>query len=279
MNCPSLPIFDLRNGKVGFMNKIIIFEWTYTPADYFEAPIHIKQDTYEMTIKDGKVEARLKQTNREEESQMRQKLHESLNNRFLGVQLLTHKPFELSTPVKYHLRLDGKRDVFIQLKPATLTFTAIPVDIIVRDQIGNITKDTRQERIDKKKELACLAEKFGEKPIVIALLNSYNNAVYDPKNELVHLYEICDTLKSTFRGKQNACAVLNISSKSEWGRLGQLANDEPLKQGRHRGQNAGNLRDATNAELEEGRKIAWKMIHAYLLYLDETNSRKEYDIS
>ncbi|VAW37952.1 hypothetical protein MNBD_CHLOROFLEXI01-2809 [hydrothermal vent metagenome] len=260
------------------MNKIIIFEWTYTPADYFEAPIHIKQDTYEMTIKDGKVEARLKHTNCEE-SQIRQELHKSLNSRFLGVQILTHKPFELSNISTYHMHPDGSKDVFIHVNPATITLTAMPVDIIVRDQLGNITRDTRQERIDKKKELASLAEKFGRNPIVIALLSSYNNAVNDPQNELVHLYEIRDTLNSIFTGKQKAYTTLNINKKREWVRLGKLACTEPLKQGRHRGQNAGGLRDATNAELEEARKIARRMIHAYLLHLDEANSRKENDIS
>ena len=152
------------------------------------------------------------------------------------------------------------------------------MDFILKDKDKNIITDTKQERIEKKRELADLAERFGKEPTVVALLNSYNNAIKDPKNELIHLYEIYDTLKSTFKSIQNARTTLNIT-KREWGRLGQLANDEPLKQGRHRGQNAGSLRDATNAELEEARKIARKMIHAYLLHLDETNSRKENDTS
>jgi hypothetical protein len=228
-----------------------------------------------MVINDGKVEARLKRVNREEESQIRQELHESLNSRFLGVQLLTYKPFQLSKPSTYHLHPDGKRDVFIQVNSAVITITGNSVDLIVKDRDGNIVTDTKKERIKEKKELADLAERFGKDPIVIALLQSHKNAITDPKDELIHLYEICDTLKSTFKGINNACSTLGISKKQEWGRLGKLANDEPLKQGRHRGQNAGNLRDATNAELNEARQIARKMIYAYLLYLDETHGKNE----
>lgn len=258
---------------------IILFEWSYTPIHYFESQICIKHAAYEMTIKDGIVKARLKNISREDELQMRQELHESLKNRFLGVQLVTHKPFELSTPSTYHLHPDGRKDVFVQLKPATIKVEASPVDILVKDKLGNVISDSQEERIEKKKELANLAEKFGKNPIIIALLSSYNNAVNDPKDELTHLYEICDTLKSTFNSKKNACAILNISPKRDWGKLGQLANNEPLKQGRHRGQNAGNLRDATHTELEEARQIGRRMIHAYLLYLDNVNNGEEYGTS
>ena len=60
--------------------------------------------------------------------------------------------------------------------------------------------------------------------------------------------------------------VLNIS-KNEWSRFGKLANDEPLYEGRHRGENVGQLRHAAESELEEARTIARKMILAYLEYL------------
>jgi len=249
-------------------DKIILFEWTYKPPDYFESETLIKQDGYEMTIKDGKAEARLQFVDRDGEYLIREELHESLKNRFLGVQLFTHKAFQLSQPSTFHLHPDGKRDVFIQVKAAVITVTSNKVDLLIKDESGNIVADTKQERIEQKNQFADLAEKYGKDPLTIALLNSYKNAVSDPKNELIHLYEICDTLKTAFKSIKNACTKLGISRKQEWGRLGILANDEPLKQGRHRGQNAGYLRDATNAELNEARQIARKMVYSYFLYLD-----------
>jgi len=53
----------------------------------------------------------------------------------------------------------------------------------------------------------------------------------------------------------------------EWSRLGTLANDEPLMQGRHRGRHAEKLRNATEAELQEARSVADKMITRYMALL------------
>jgi hypothetical protein len=99
------------------------------------------------------------------------------------------------------------------------------------------------------------------------MLKSYDDAVNDPGNELVHLYEIRDSTAKHFGGESIARNVLNISG-SRWSKLGRLANDEPLKQGRHRGKNPGALRDATEEELREARKIARELVVAYLSYLE-----------
>ena len=88
----------------------------------------------------------------------------------------------------------------------------------------------------------------------------------DPNNELVHLYEIREALSTKFAGENAARSALGISS-SQWARLGQLCNNEPLWQGRHRGKTGGALRDATEGELTEARGIARAMIEAYLQHL------------
>jgi len=95
--------------------------------------------------------------------------------------------------------------------------------------------------------------------------------VNDPNNELVHLYEIRDTLSKKFGGENAACQALNISA-AQWSRLGQLANNEPLRQGRHRGKNPGALRDATEAELTEARDITRQFVEAFLEYLERKNA-------
>lgn len=89
----------------------------------------------------------------------------------------------------------------------------------------------------------------------------------DSNNELVHLYEIRDALSVKFGGETSARAALAITS-SQWSRLGQLCNIEPLRQGRHRGKTSGALRDASEAELTEARGIARAMIEAYLQHLE-----------
>ncbi len=103
------------------------------------------------------------------------------------------------------------------------------------------------------------------------MLNSYHTAVADSNNELVHLYEIREGISAKFGSESAVRKLLNISS-SQWSRLGQLCNNEPLKQGRHRGKTIGALRDASESELAEAREISRAMIEAYLQYLEDLNT-------
>jgi len=102
------------------------------------------------------------------------------------------------------------------------------------------------------------------------MLRSYDASVRDPNNELVHLYEIRDALSAKFGGENSARTALAITS-TQWSRLGQLCNQEPLRQGRHRGKTGEALRDANEGELAEARGIARAMIEAYLQHLDGCN--------
>jgi hypothetical protein len=248
------------------MSAKYVFEWTFSPPDYFEETIHIERDDYEMWIDMGEVKAEVKEEHYGE--QMRDQLHESLNDRFLGVQLLTHQLYELSRPSMSKLHPDGGRDLFIQLESGVLVTDGATVDFIVKDKNGNVVSDTRRERIEKKKSLAEMIEKYkGTDPVVDSFTTSYHNAVMDPDNELVHLYEIRDALQDKFNGSKAARNNIGVS-RSEWSRLGYLANEAPIKQGRHRGQQVGALRDATNDELNEARNIARNMILAYIDHLE-----------
>ena len=73
-------------------------------------------------------------------------------------------------------------------------------------------------------------------------------------------------LRDSFGGQKAAYAALGLSRR-DWSRLGRLANDEPLRQGRHRGKKMGQLRDATPDELKEAQAIAVAMIEGYLKYV------------
>jgi hypothetical protein len=73
------------------MDATIVLEWEYSPLDYFEESIIINKNQYEMTIDEGKVKAEIHSTI-DDDLNIRNMLHETLNARFLGVQVLTHKP-------------------------------------------------------------------------------------------------------------------------------------------------------------------------------------------
>jgi hypothetical protein len=250
------------------MEDIVILEWAFSPPNYFEEPIHIIREQYDMIIDNGNVEAKIKPEVYNNDSEMRDKLHNSLNDRFLGTQLVSHEYYNLSDSTMYLLHPDGRKDITIIGKGGICISGSGQCDIILKDEKGNIIKDSKRERIDKKKQLSDLTEKYCVKdPLVKSLLNSNSMSVKNHANELVYLYEILEALSKHFRGKVAARKALGVSN-NKWIRLRRLANAEPLKQGRHRGKSVGVLRDATVEELEEARRIAGSLIEGYLEYLE-----------
>jgi hypothetical protein len=242
----------------------VILEWQFSPPDYFEEPITISRKDYVMVIDSGHVKATIASAVYDADPTMRTSLHEALNDRMHGVQLLSHRPFDLSKPTVIRLHPDGRRDISVELEGAQVNVSGGVLDVRVIDKDGNVVSDSKRDRIEQKKNLAELVSTYRAGDVLLtSLLNSYDAGVRDPDNELVHLYEIRDSLSEHFGGKALAQSTLGLSSP-EWSRLGQLCNDEPLRQGRHRGQSIGVLRDATEAELTEARGIVRGMIEAYL---------------
>lgn len=250
------------------MSAIVLLEWNFTPADYFEEAVEILRSDYAMNIADGKAEAKIESSMFDSDPSIRQALHDSLNDRFLGVQLLNHRPYELSKSTIARLHPDGRRDISIELESECIVVSDGCLDFRVTDKDGNVISDSKHDRIERKKNLAELVSTHrASDSLLSSMLLSYDAGVRDPNNELVHLYEIRDALSSKFGGESAARATLSITA-TQWSRLGQLCNDEPLRQGRHRGKASKVLRDATEAELAEARGIARAMIEAYLQRLD-----------
>ena len=152
----------------------------------------------------------------------------------------------------------------MELESASLKISANPIDTLVTNKDGHIVQDSKGERLIKTRTFAELAVKHrSSDKLLNSLLNSYDTAVRNPNRELVHLYEIRDALSKQYSGESGAREQLGITSQ-QWKRLGQLCNDEPLRQGRHGGRMGKDLRDATQEELAEARDIGRSMIEAYL---------------
>ena len=254
------------------MDVIISTEWEFSPSNYFEERVVIEWDTYTIVIDNGKVEARIDASVYNLDSKTLDKFHDEVNSRFLGMQVVTHKSFTLSKPVHlYKLYSDGRRDVTVFPQPAVVTASAAIGGVVITDKNGNIISDSRRESLEHKKRVAELVTKHHQDQTLKLILLSYDRAVNYPDTELVHLYEIRDTLKQVFGSEKKAREALSINKK-DWSSLGKLANDEPLHQGRHVGEKAvEELRDATASELEEARRIARGMFETYLNYLENQN--------
>jgi hypothetical protein len=243
-------------------------EWTYSPTDFFEEPLQIRHEHCELTIREGKIVAKVDPGYGDPRPTLRGQLDAELNNRFIGAQLVSAKPFKLSPASIHNQKPSGGRNTFIEFVDA-ICMASAHADIRIVSKDGNVICDTRTERIQRTHSLADLAAKYGRTDeVATKILQGYKNAIDDQGDLLVHLYEIRDALAKRFGGDREARRELKI--EREWECLGKLANDEPLKQGRHRGRMLSGLRDATRAELDAAKTAAQTMIENYLRYIDGT---------
>jgi len=248
------------------MTAGFVLTWSFTPPDMFEDEVRFGSERRSFTVGKGTAEARVSADAVTDVESLRTELHEELDARFLAAQVLGHRPYTLSKPSLLREHPDGRRDAWILAEPAVIKISTGNVDFVVHDAAGNVTRDTRRERIDHRKVFADRAAMHIVDPVLNAVLRSYSAAVADPRNELVHLYEIREGLATHFGGQRPATHALGITGTT-WSTLGRIVNEEPLRQGRHRGKQLGALRDATEAELKEARSIARDMIEAYLTFL------------
>lgn len=252
------------------MSKVVTvqLEWKYSPEYYLEEPILISFEEGDLEIKVGVAIANTDPNLYHSNSSLREELTRQIENRLHAVQIMTHKDFELSKPSRTDIREDGKKNHFVELESCVMTTSFGTIDLVVKDKDGNVVSDTKKERLDRQSLFSTLVDKYRKSDATLdQLLKSYQKSVKDPDNELVHLYEIRDSLSERFGSKSNAIYKLGITS-NEWDEIGKLANSLPLKQGRHRGKAAGALRDAELAELEKARKSVAHLIEKYLEYLD-----------
>jgi hypothetical protein len=241
-------------------------EWTFGPSDYFEVPIRVDRNDYTLDIGSGVIKAVLSADTFDADQSIRERVHDSILDRMYGIQLLTHRSFELSKPRVTRVRQDGSRDIFVQLEGSTITVSGGTVDLTVTDSNARVLRDTKCERLERRASLAELISQYrASDKLLRALLASYDASTRDPSNELVHLYEIRESLAAFFGGVAQAQDALDLAA-SQWCRLGALCNNEPVRQGRHRGKTIGALRDASEGELSEARGIARSMIESYLSY-------------
>jgi hypothetical protein len=246
-------------------DAIVTLEWTYNPPDFFEQPVPIEDLPCKVVIENGKVLASMNEDVYENNPELCKRIDERLQRMFQGAQLVSQKPYSLTKADMTRL-LPGGHKLTTKHLEGQIRLSGT-LDIIRTDANGNVITDTRQERIDREQELANLVARIGDiDKIATSILVSFRAAIQDHNNELVHLYEVRDALDNRFGGQKNMRKELGISDM-EYKRLGQLANDCPFNQGRHRGEYAGQSRDATEAELAEARDITVDMILAYLKYV------------
>jgi len=237
-------------------------EWEYQPTDFFEAPFRLRVNDYNLIIDNGRAVAKLYVASDPVPDATEEQIEREVRAFFSIRQLQTHRSFQLNEPKIIQYAGQARR-VLVRFTSKVTAVCRAEADIIVRDNSGKVIHDSKAERIaNDNNMLASVAPKIACSQVLHAIIDSYGAAVADPENELVHLYEVRDSLAKHY-GKEDKVRETLLISKPEWQKIGRLANDEPLIQGRHRGKYHSALRVATAQELEETRTIVRRWIVAF----------------
>jgi hypothetical protein len=237
-------------------------EWTYKPADYFEAPYRHAARDFDLIIDAGTAMASLTVPTDPVAPNLEESVRSFVESIFLVRKLQLHRNYKLEGPTIYH-HSSGRKDVSLRIGSASLVLMSGQVDLIVKDAAGNTIRDSKAERIAEHTSLLdLLAPKLQQSAALRALFVSYSKSVDDPDDEFTHLYEVRDALSRHYGGKWPTLRALGIS-ESDWQRFGVLTNVEPLEQSRHRGKHPHSRRPATDEELDEARNLARQWIVAF----------------
>ncbi|CAH1745214.1 putative ferric uptake regulation protein [Thauera humireducens] len=254
------------------MKSVEIFTWAFSPPDSFEQEFSLEIDGQVLHVGVGSARVEIESNAFEADPAVVNRIHDVLKDYLVAAELVTGSSTRLSRPERETLREDGKRVVYAEMMSLGRVTSFGRPDLVERDFAGNLVRDTRQERVDCIKSLGeRIAAQVQEDGTFRKLIASYRAAMRDPSDELVHLYEIADALKSRFGRPREVQGRVAIHPE-EWGRFEMLCNRSELRQSRHRGLAGSVLRDATCDELHQVRSLARKMIEGYLCYLERARN-------
>ncbi|MGE3586025.1 MAG: hypothetical protein AB7G24_14645 [Novosphingobium sp.] len=240
-----------------------VLEWTYEPKNFFEEKTTLAHADGLIEIGEGKARGEFDAVRFDEGEAFWKPMHGFLESAFLAQQIQVHLSYTLAQPALARVHPDGRRDVSLFVESAVMVMSVGTVDIIVRDANGNITSDSKAERLGKQAQFRADVGRILPHDIALKrMLQSFRNALEDRDNLLIHLYEIRETLSAEFSGEKAAREAVSVSS-GDWSKFGRLANEEPLLEGRHRGKHAA-LRKARPDESAWTLEFGQRLIEGYV---------------
>lgn len=244
-----------------------ILRWAFSPADILEDPLTLSVDGTSVSTGSGVATATLRRSDFLADIAVRHRIEEALRAQLDAAGLVEGVRVELQYDGREDLDVDGRRHVFIEIRTGAVVADELRADICATDSDGNIV-DTRAARIAAKRRLGdLLARHLPDDAILRAAVASFSRAMAEPNVVLVRLYEVTEAIRKRFGGAAAAARELGVPV-GHVRRLGDLANNLPVRQGRHNGKHAEELRDATGEEVREATDIAERLIVAYAEHLD-----------
>lgn len=241
-----------------------VLEWTFEPTDLFEETFDVEILNGCVQIEQGVARGYFPASEYERGVEFRNEAHRELEFHIMAQAIVAGKPCVLKPARLTREYPDGRSDQTIIMESAHFNLSTFPgnVDVIIRDKDGNVTSDTRAERIAEQAEFRAKAvHALPRFPEIRAMVESWNNSFKDEANCFVHLYEIRDRIQNEFGSAKEAQETLDVAD--DWELIGKLSNRPDNALGRHRGKGK-NHKKPDHDTLRKGRDAARRLIVAYV---------------
>ena len=248
----------------------IILEWKFEPIDFFEEKVEYKINEYSVSLEEGV--ARISITDDvyksiDEYRVLAEQIYGKLELIFKSAFIVNQKKFIIHNPNVTVVDDDNKKNIYLN-PVVSVASISTHVEFQIIDKDGKIVSDSRRDRINKIKDTSLLGLNLSindEDEIAMHLIGFYYESFDKPERILTSLYDLHKALVNELKGEDNVQDILGIP-KSKQVRIRYITNVLPLKEGRHPGENIGELRNATNEEIKEAREIAKEELVQYLHY-------------
>jgi hypothetical protein len=259
-------------------NKVgsIVMTWRYSPSGYLGDLDVLVVKGYEIVISHDDVKVRIPAHLYDGTTDSFNEVEEILEKLFDSAMVANNSKYSISCKSINNYPGDGTEGVVLWPQNCVHSQFVKSVAIKQYDKDGRLVYDYEEEErkrkeqeIQMRNELASRlsylsAAVIGDKT-AIKIVGSYKASLDNDQYALVHLYEIRDALSTHFKGKKAAIKALNIT-KSDWDRIGDLANSEAVKGSRHEGKFSGPLSELSESLVKEAQRAAQKLVLAYFEY-------------
>ena len=248
------------------MHSTLELRWDFAPTTLFEEDFSSTHLGVGVQVAGSTVVAHIPTEGDDARPPLRADIEQYVEGLFYGAQLVEHCNWSRNGPSVCIVRADGTRNFVLEVQAGVIRIQGGRVDFRVTNSDGTVV-DTKRDRIDRKRRLALAAATLVSQDETLArMMRSYRSAIDDIPDELIHLFEVRDSISSRFGSQTEALRQLCFP-KPRWSRLGLLCNELPLREGRHRGRFGPEIRPATEAEILEARTLAIELIESYIEYM------------
>jgi hypothetical protein len=237
--------------------------YRYEPASFFDEVTSLVIDAGSIIFDSGAATVTLSTATDRVAREMVDAVTLSVRAALQPRQLVNRALFTLRAPSVTQVQANGSVDAMVIPGTGNAVAAGGALSVTVTAPDGTVTYDGTAARFGRGRDLVnSISVKLGRPATLNRMLESFSASIADSDNELVHLYDIRDAIGEHYGGANAARTALGIPS-SDWSTLGRIANQEPVRQGRHRGQHLNGLRDASTEELACARAIAQAIIAAF----------------